>query len=262
MGVSTWPGHGRLIVGAPILRVHLHVSWTPRNRSRKRGHARLWSPINSRKFGHPHAHYIARPLPSTNCAQLHTQTGHPDVPTLRPHLSTYAHNLTHDMVAQTTAGLTRFRQLWATTNFCGQSGTILGIHEIGSQRTLLDTQSRQSLGIHTIFVAVHELLWVAMRYYGRPRDFLDIHAIVLAVHEKLWALTRYIWASSVYRSALPRVTCVLPRYLHGHTRGFMGVHDGTHWTTTRNIMRIHTFQRTPTKLRAHPSHLPGRPRKI
>ena len=39
--------------------------------------------------------------------------------------------------------------LWATTIFCGLSGTILGIHKIGSQRTLLDIQSRQSLGIHT-----------------------------------------------------------------------------------------------------------------
>lgn len=63
---------------------------------------------------------------------------------------------------------------------------------------------------------------------------------MLAVHEKSWTLIRDIWASSVYRSALPRVTGGLTRYLHGHTRDLMGVHDSTPWATTRNIMRIHT----------------------
>ena len=199
-----------------------------------------------------------RPTPHANWASRRTHTAH----ILRPHLSMYAHNLMHDMVAQTTAGLTRFRQPWTTTNFCGRSCSILGIHKIGSQHALLGTQSRQSLGIHTSFVEVHELLWVAMRYYGRPQDFLSVHAIVLAVHEKLWALTLDTWASSVYRSALPHVTGGLTRYLHGRSRDYVCVHDDDTWTTTRNIMRTHTFLRTPTMLRAHPSRLPGRPRKI
>lgn len=116
----------------------------------------------------------------------------------------------------------------------------MGTHKIGSQHALLGTQSRQSLGIHTSFVEVHELLWVAMRYYGRPQDFLGDHAIALAVHKKLWVLIRYTWTSNVYRSALPRVTCGLTRYLHGRTRDFVGVHDRMYWTATRDMMHIHT----------------------
>lgn len=134
-----------------------------------------------------------------------------------PHLSTLAHKV---LGIQTTDGLPRFRQylgdhdfLWAVRHYSGHPH---------------------------IIVEAHELLWVAMLYYGLPQDFLSVHAIVLAVHEKSWTLIRDIWASSVYRSALPHVTCGLTRYLHGHTRDLMGVHDGTTWATTRNIMRIHT----------------------
>lgn len=109
-----------------------------------------------------------------------------------PHLSTLAHKV---LGTQTMDGLPRFRQslgdhdfLWAVRHYSGHPH---------------------------IIVEAHELLWVAMLYYGLPQDFLSVHAIVLAVHEKLWTLIRNIWASRVYRSALPRVTGGLTRYLLG-----------------------------------------------
>lgn len=149
----------------------------------------------------------------------------------------------------------RPRTLWAVRHYFGHPRNWEPTRTLGHPKPTI-------IGHPHVIVEVHELLWVAMRYYGRPRDFLSVHAIVLAVHEKLWTLTRDIWASSVYRSALPRVTGGLTRYLHGCARGFVGVHDGISWATIRSIMRIHTFQRAPTMLRAHPSRSPGRPRKI
>lgn len=188
MGVSTWPGRGRLIVGAPILRVHLHVSWAPRNRSRKRGHAQLWSPINSHKFGPPHARYIACPRPSTKCVQLHTQTGHPDVPTLCPHLSTYAHNLTHDMGTQTTAGLTRFRQLWATTNFVGGQALFWASTKLGANAHSWTSKadnhwaSTRNRGSPRVIVGSHAILWATTRFPERPRNCVSRPREVMDAH--------------------------------------------------------------------------------
>lgn len=153
-----------------------------------------------------------------------------------PHLSTLAHKV---LGTQTTDGLPRFRQslgdhdfLWAVRHYSGHPQNWEPTHTPGHPKPTI-------VGHPHIIVEAHELLWVAMRYYGRPQDFLSVHEIVLAVHEKSWTLIRDIWTSSVYRSALPRVTGGLTRYLHGHTRDFMGVHGCTRWTTTRNIMRIH-----------------------
>lgn len=115
--------------------------------------------------------------------------------------------------------------LWAVRHYSGHPQNWEPTHTLGHPKPTI-------VGHPHIIVEAHELLWVAMRYYGRPQDFLS-------VHEKLWALIRDMWASSVYHSALPRVTCGLTHYLHGHTRDFMGVHGCTRWTTTRNIMRIH-----------------------
>lgn len=146
-----------------------------------------------------------------------------------PHLSTLAHKV---LGTQTTDGLPRFRQslgdhdfLWAVRHYSGHPQNWEPTHTLGHPKPTIVEHPH-------IIVEAHELLWVAMRYYGRPQDFLS-------VHEKSWTLIRDMWASSVYHSALPRVTCGIPRYLHGHTRDFMGVHGCTRWTTTRNIMRIH-----------------------
>lgn len=122
--------------------------------------------------------------------------------------------------------------MWAVRHYFGHPQNWEPTHTLGHPKPTI-------VGHPHIIVEAHELLWVAMRYYGRPQNFLSVHEIVLAVHEKSWTLIRDIWTSSVYRSALPRVTCGLTHYLHGHTRYFMGVHGCTRWTTTRNIMRIH-----------------------
>lgn len=197
----------------------------PRKHVRTHKFTQIWSSIRTHIWTHVVAHKLrphATTRPHEFWASRHTHS--------LPHLSTLAHKV---LGTQTTDGLPRFRQslgdhdfLWAVRHYSGHPQNWEPTYTLGHPKPTI-------VGHPHIIVEAHELLWVAMRYYGRPQDFLS-------VHEKLWTLIRDIWASSVYRSALPRVTGGLTRYLHGHTRNFMGVHDGTPWTTTRNIMRIHT----------------------
>lgn len=205
----------------------------PRKHVRTHKFTQIWSSIRTHIWTHVVAHKLspnATTRPHEFWASRHTHS--------LPHLSTLAHKV---LGTQTTDGLPRFRQslddhdfLWAVRHYPGHPH---------------------------IIVEAHELLWVAMRYYGRPQDFLSVHAIMLAVHEKLWTLIRDMWASNVYRFALPRITGGLTRYLHGHTRDLMGVHDGvllgrphvTLCASTHVISGVHDISWVPITLAWSPT---------
>ena len=144
---------------------------------------RIWASTRTLYCVSMTAHKM-RPTPHANWASRRTHTAS----RLHPHLSTYAHNLTHDMGTQTTAGLTRFRQLWATTNFVGGQALFWASTKLGanahSWAPKADNHwaSTRNRGSPRVIVGSHAILWATTRFPERPRNCVSRPREVMDAH--------------------------------------------------------------------------------
>ena len=192
MGVFTWHGHGRLIVGVPILRIHLQTTWAPMNRSRRYGHTYLMGAHNfTQKWAHI-LHYLH--------AQIYRTHGCTFVPTYphkmwaSSHTQTYPH-FTHASPqisdAQTwrwihtfQANFERPRVAWVAMNYVGLSRYCAATHKHGHAISV-------SFGCPCI---IRGLPWIV----GNHAIFVDAHNCKMHAHKVLWVLTYYEWAHTSY----------------------------------------------------------------
>ena len=144
MGMATWPGHGRLIVGAPILRGHLHVSWAPTNCSRKRGHTSMCTPIISRKFGRPFAPTFMRTWKHTNYAHTYPRTNTILGIQIYPHAPTFVHALPRSFGRPNSDWTPTFQATFGRPRIVldghPKFWSSIIVHEIGLPYTLLGAQ--------------------------------------------------------------------------------------------------------------------------
>lgn len=196
---------------------------------------------------HSHPYLDARSSPQIASTRNHSSTrfwASRHIHTL-PHLSTLAHKV---LGTQTMDGLPRFRQslgdhdfLWAVRHYSGHPQNWEPTHTLGHPKPTI-------FGHPHIIVEAHELLWVAMRYYGRPREVMDAHICYMGIQRvSFCAPTCYRWAHTLFAWAHTR--------FHGRTWLYSLDNHTQHYAHPPALYR------TSTILCGYQSRLPGRPRK-
>lgn len=223
-------------MGTPILRTHLHVSWAPINRSRKRGHALCLGAHNLRVVGRPYVVTCApnstmrlgtHKRPQIVSTQPH-EIRHPDIPT-RPHIGPRFW-APKQRVNSHVSG-----KLWAPTNYAGLPRNCATTHEHGCPMIV-------SLGRPCVMRGLPRVI------PGRSHNTCGHPTYTKCTPTRFYGRSCETYGRAPMFCGLPRVICVCPRISCGRQRIAYG---STHVMSGRS----RTISGHPTRYAWSPKHV-------